>query len=165
MHLHESGIVLSPPKETAVIDLRDAFQSVRWLWRRAVACGSMPVVHENPAVKLLDRPRPRAMSGVWFAPVRVADDTAVAADFPPMERTLDRVALHLPVSQVGAEVGAIGIHRMHLPGGVAEHHPLISHASHELGAGAEIARATDDVPGLGIRGRIARLPDRLDERI
>jgi hypothetical protein len=161
----ESGIVLSPPKKTAVVDLRNAFQAVRWLRRRAVARVSVSVVDEHPAMQLFDRPRARAMPGVYLAPVGLTDDAPVPSDLPPVKRTLDVVVLYFPVGQVGAEVGAIGIDCPHLPRGIAKYHPLIARALHERGAVVKVDRPTDDVPTLGVRRRIGSLPRRFDDGI
>jgi hypothetical protein len=157
--------MLSPPKESPVIDRREAFQAVRWLGRRALAQGSMAVIDEHQAVKLFDGPRPRTVPRVWLTPVGVPDDTAVSADLPAVKGALDGVALHLAVGQVGAEVGTIGIDHLHLPRGVPKHDPSVAGALHERRAIAEVARRTDDVPSLGIRWRIAGLACGLDDRI
>jgi hypothetical protein len=48
VHPHQPGIVLSPPKQIAAVDLRHAFQAIRWLGRRTVTCRSVSMVDEHP---------------------------------------------------------------------------------------------------------------------
>jgi hypothetical protein len=165
VHLYEPGIMLSPPNETAVIDLRKAFYVVRRLRRRAFTYVSVLVIDEHPAMKLLHRPGPRAMSGVCLALVGLTDDAAVSADPPAVEWALDAIALHRSVGQIGAEMGTIGVNCVRLPRGIAKHHPLVSRALHERRTIAKIDRPTDDVPAFGIRRRIGGLAYRLDDGI
>jgi hypothetical protein len=165
VHLYEPGIVLSAPHETAVIDLCNALYVVGRLGRRAFTDVSVPVVDQHPAMKLLDRPGPRAMSGVILALVGLTDDAAVAPDPPAVERALDAIALHRPVGQIGAEVGAISVNRARLPRGIAKHHPLVSRALHERRTVAKIDRPADYVPTLWVRRRIGGLACRLDDGI
>jgi len=165
VHAHQPSIVFSPPKEATVVDRGNAFQAVRWLERWAVIRGFVAVVDEHPAVQLVDRPRPRAMPGVWLTPVAPADDTAVSTDPPPMERALDGIALHLSVGQVGAEVGAIRIDSLRLTRGIAKHDQSVACTLHERRAIAKVDRSTDDVPTLGVRRRIAGHARRLDDGI
>jgi hypothetical protein len=165
VHANQPRIVFPPPKEATVVDRGKAFQAVRWLERWAVIRGFVAVVDEHPAVQLFDRPRPRAMTGVWLTPIGPADDTPVSADPPPVERTLDGIALHLSVGQVGAEVGAIRIDRLRLTRGIAKHDQLVARTLHERRAIAKVDRSTDDVPTLGVRRRIAGLTCRLDDGI
>jgi hypothetical protein len=94
------------------------------------------------------------MPGLWLAAVGLTDDTPVSADLPAVEWAHDGIAPDLPIGQIGSEVGAIRVDGVHLPGGIAEHHPMVAGTLHEGRAVANVDRATDDVPSLRIRRRI-----------